>query len=242
MRIFLNSNINLNDEEYLIENEEDKRHILLVMRKTAGEFLEVVDSKKEVYEAQITNIKPLTIKPIKELVSNEPSVQIDIFQGIPKLNKMEYIIEKAVELGAKDVYAVQMERSVVKLQKKDVDKKIERWNKIAKSAAQQSKRNIISKIQYINKIQNIDFSKYDLSLYLDTKSTEDKFKLNLLSDANIKTIAVVIGPEGGFSDDERKYLYEKIKLINLGPRIFRTETASAVILSLLQYLLGDFED
>ena len=242
MRIFLNSNINLNDEEYLIENEEDKRHILLVMRKTAGEFLEVVDSKKEVYEAQITNIKPLTIKPIKELVSNEPSVQIDIFQGIPKLNKMEYIIEKAVELGVMNVYAVQMERSVVKLQKKDVDKKIERWNKIAKSAAQQSKRNIISKIQYINKIQNIDFSKYDLSLYLDTKSTEDKFKLNLLSDVNIKTIAVVIGPEGGFSDDERKYLSEKTNLINLGPRIFRTETASTVILSLLQYLIGDFDD
>ena len=242
MRIFLNNNINLNGEEYLIENEEDKRHILLVMRKTVGEFLEVVDSKKEVYEAQITNIKPLTIKPIKELISNESNVQIDIFQGIPKLNKMEYIIEKAVELGVMNVYAVQMERSVVKLQKKDVDKKIERWNKIAKSAAQQSKRNIISKIQYINKIQNIDFSKYDLSLYLDTKSTEDKFKLNLLSDVNIKTIAVVIGPEGGFSDDERKYLSEKTNLINLGPRIFRTETASTVILSLLQYLIGDFDD
>lgn len=262
MRIFIDRYINLDkvlledveNDKYIISNVEDKKHILLVMRKGINDLIEVVDLNNKVFEAKIVNVEPLMFHPIKEIPNTDSKIQIDIYQGLPKFDKMEYIIEKATELGVENIYPLVMDRSVVKLKEQDIEKKIERWNKISKSAAEQSKRNLIPKVQIIKGIKEIDFGKYDLNLFLDVETSEHNISLEGLKnkegnkqdnkednkEENIKRISVVIGPEGGFSDFEREYLLEKSNSINLGKRVLRTETASIVILSLLQYLFGDF--
>ena len=166
MRIFIDSCINLDDiysknikERYTITNAEDKKHILLVMRKGIDELIEVVDLNNKVFEAKIVNIEPLMFSPIKEISNIDSKIQIDIYQGLPKFDKMEYIIEKATELGVKNIYPIVMERSVAKLKEQDLEKKIERWNKISKSAAEQSKRSLIPKVQIVKDLKEVDFEK-----------------------------------------------------------------------------------
>lgn len=242
MRIFLDYIISLDNDnkEYIIEKEEDKRHILLVMRKTIGDFIEIVDLNKQAYKAEIVDVKPLAVKIDEKIMSTESNISVDIYQGLPKFDKMEYIIEKSVELGVREIYPIEMERSVVKLNQKEMLRKIDRWNKISKSASQQSKRNIIPEVKSIIKIKDIEFDKYDLNIFLDAEKSEENIKLNTLKEKDIKIISVIIGPEGGFSLEEKEYLFDKAKSINLGSRILRTETASIVILSLLQNIFGDF--
>ena len=153
------------------------------------------------------------------------------------------IIEKAVELGVRNIYPVEMQRSIVRLKDKDKHKKIERWNKISESAAKQSKRDIIPEVKQITTINNIEFNKYDLNIFLDTQ--EENNTLNKLNedlkkqDKEIKNISITIGPEGGLTEEEREELLKNTTPIKLGKRILRTETASIVIVSILQYLFGD---
>lgn len=248
MRIFINNPLQLNKQQQ-IDDEDNIHHIIDVMRKKAGDLIEVVDRDNNVFKSKIESINPLVVFPLEELESNESNINIDIYQGLPKFDKMEYIIEKSVELGVRDIYPIQMIRSVVKLKDKDSGKKIERWNKISESAAKQSKRAYIPIVKDVIKIEDIDFESYDLSLVLDTITNEDsitpydlegvKEELEICNE-KIENISVIIGPEGGFDDKEREYLQDRVISIKLGQRIFRTETSSIVILSILQYIFGDF--
>lgn len=248
MRIFINNILQLNKQQQ-IDDEENIHHITHVMRKEVGDLIEVVDRDNNVFKSKIESINPLVVLPLEELESNKSNINIDIYQGLPKFDKMEYIIEKSVELGVRDIYPVQMIRSVVKLDDKKSEKKIERWNKISESAAKQSKRTYIPIVKDIIKMEDINFNNYDLNIVLDTVTNKDsitpydlegiKEELEICKE-KIKNISVIIGPEGGFDDKEREYLQDRVISIKLGQRIFRTETASIVILSILQYIFGDF--
>ena len=246
MRIFLKANID--KEIYNITNQDNINHIKNVMRKKIGDIIEVVNLDKKAFLAEIIKLEPLNIKVLQEIPSNEINVEIDVYQGIPKFDKMEYIIQKSVELGVNQIYPLELDRCIVKINNKDISRKVERWNKISETAAKQSKRNYIPLINEKISINQIDFENYDLNLFLDTnaKKTFKDLILDINSSAkdnkvnNINKISIIIGPEGGFSDSERAFLNEKTNSIKLGNRILRTETASIVILSLLQYLLGDF--
>ena len=174
----------------------------------------------------------------------EPHIQVSVFQGLPKADKMEWVIQKSVELGVYDITPVEMKRCVVKLNEKDKIKKIQRWQKISEGAAKQSGRN---RIPTINSIINIhalceNIKEYDLILvaYENEKENTLKQELKRIKQKNNEElkIAIVIGPEGGIDSEEIARLEEhQAKIITLGNRILRTETVALNMLSIIMYEL-----
>ena len=172
--------------------------------------------------------------------NSESNVQVDIYQGLPKSDKMELVIQKSVELGARSIIPVEMKRCVVKLEGKDKIKKVDRWKKIAEVAAKQSGRDVIPTVQNIKNVKEIsnDFSEYDIVLlcYENEKNAVVKDVLKQYNEYSKIKIAVIIGPEGGIDISEVEYMQENgAKVISLGHRILRTETVALSMLSIIMY-------
>lgn len=233
---------------------EDVNHIVNVLRLQIKSPILVCNKEQETtYSAQITEIsKEKVICKIIDKIEKtaEPKVKVTIFQGLPKAEKMEYIIQKSTELGVKDIVPVAMKNCVVKIDGKDEKKKIERWQKIAEVAAKQSGRDIIPKIRNIYKVKEIteEIDKYDLFIIAYENEKETTLKQVLQNEDILKKIqetqdelkvGILIGPEGGLDKTEINELQEskneKVKLVTLGNRILRTETASLAILSNIIY-------
>ena len=169
-------------------------------------------------------------------------MHITLFQGIPKFEKMELIIQKNTEVGVNNIVPVIMERTVVKLDEKVASKKLDRWQKIAEIAAKQSMRDIIPNVKSIIKTKEIDVDMYDVVLvaYENEEHNMLKAELKKLESQNKQeyNIAIVIGPEGGISEKEIELLDEKnVKFVSLGKRILRTETAGLVMAGNILYEL-----
>ena len=234
---FVNSN---QIQENVIKiTDQDAKHIHSVLRMKKGEKIYVCDKNTKIkYLTILENIKreEVICKILQEADSTEPSIEITLFQGLPKSDKMEYIIQKAVELGVYEITPVDMKNCIAKL--KDEDKKIDRWQAISESAAKQSKRNIIPKI---NRLININSLKeklkdYDLAIIAYEDEEKTSIKQVIAENKNAKKIAIIIGPEGGIEKSEVETLsLEGGKLASLGKRILRTETASLAMLSILTY-------
>ena len=157
---------------------------------------------------------------------------------------MELIIQKSVELGVKEIIPIEMKRCVVKLNEKDQNKKIDRWQKISEVAAKQCGRNIIPKINNVINIKNICnlCENYDIVLvaYENEKENKLKYELEKLKSQNKEQlkIAIVIGPEGGLEENDVNLLKESgAKVITLGNRILRTETVALNMISIIMYEL-----
>lgn len=223
---------------------DDVNHIINVLRmKTADEIQICNQDTGDNYNAEIVNyskneVECKIISKINE--TTESNVHITLFQGIPKFEKMELIIQKNTEVGIKSIVPVIMERTVVKLDEKIASKKLERWQKIAEIAAKQSMRDIIPQIGNITKLKDIDTTEFDAVLVAyeneehnmlktELQKLERKIKSNNSSEQQYN-IAIVIGPEGGISEKELVMLAEKnAKFVSLGKRILRTETAGVVM-------------
>ena len=223
---------------------EDVKHISNVLRLQPLDKVIVCDkSVNNSYVAEIINMNKEYIECniIDEIIeTTEPDVNIDLFQGLPKSDKMEYIIQKTIEIGVRDIYPVSFERCVVKLDKKTEEKKLDRWKKIAEAAAKQSKRDIISNIENVINIENIcqNIEKYDIILlaYENEQNNTLKYELQKLDKNKKLSIGVIIGPEGGLSEKEvDKLITAGAKCVSLGKRILRTETAPLVVLSDIIY-------
>lgn len=242
-------------EDQIKENEiyitgTDVNHISNVLRLKLND--EILISSKDAendkaYVCEIINFsKDLVECRIVDLVAKsvESNVRIDLYQGLPKSDKMECIIQKTTELGVNRIIPVNMNRCVVKIDSKSEKKKIDRWQKIAEVAAKQSKRDIIPKIANIIKIDEIckNTTKYDIILlaYENEEKTTlkdelQKFKQNIDNNNKIN-IGIIIGPEGGLSEEEVNKLIEaNAKCVSLGKRILRTETAPIVMISDIIY-------
>ena len=229
---------------------EDVKHIKSVLRKMPGDTVEICNQEdRKAYECEIIEIKEDKIinKIIKELEFQENQIKVDIYQGLPKADKMELIIQKSVELGVNAIIPVEMKRCVVKLDNKSADKKIERWQKIAESAAKQSGRNTIPEIKSLIKVEDIIKSKneYDsiIVCYENEKDNTIKKELLQLKETMQRSgkvnIAVVIGPEGGLEEKDVENLKQNgAKIVTLGRRILRTETVALNVLSIIMYELG----
>ncbi len=225
---------------------DDTNHIKNVLRKKVGETLNLcnIDTLED-YLCEITNIQEnrIELKIIDKLENNaEPNTKVTIFQGLPKADKMELIIQKSVELGVYDITPIEMKRCVVKLNEKDKIKKIERWQKISEVASKQSGRNRIPKINPIIPIQNIcqDINNYDIVIVAYEEEKQNTLKAELEKLKNTQkdnlNIAILIGPEGGIDPLEIKILKDKgAKIVTLGNRILRTETVALNILSIIMY-------
>lgn len=227
---------------------EDVNHIKNVLRKKLDDEINICnrDTEKD-FLCKITKIEKETIiaNIVEEIESNaEAQVEVTIFQGLPKADKMEFIIQKAVELGVFAVTPIEMKRCVVQLKDKDKQKKQDRWQKIAEVAAKQSGRNRIPKINDIISIKNVCnlCSKYDIVLvaYENEKQNKLRYELEKIKAKETENlrIAIVIGPEGGIDSSEIEQLKENgAKVITLGNRILRTETVALHILSIIMYEL-----
>lgn len=217
----------------------DVNHIFNVLRMKIGEKIIISNKeKKESYISEIIEINKdnIACRILEKSRKTESNIDITIFQGLPKSEKMEYIIQKATELGAKQIVPVEMKYCISKM--KDENKKVARWQKIAEIAAKQSKRNeipIVDNLSNINKICNI-IKEFDLVIV--AYENEEKLSIKEVFNENklAKKIGVVIGPEGGFSIEEIEKLKSSgAKIVTLGNRILRTETAPIAILSMIMY-------
>lgn len=225
---------------------EDVKHIANVLRKQIGDKINICNiTTSENFLCQIREISREHIKCniIEKLPSKtEPNTEVSIFQGLPKAEKMELIIQKCTELGAKHFIPVQMERSIVKLDSKSENKKIERWNKIAETAAKQSGRDFIPKVENLINLQKLCnlIQKYDIVLlaYENEENTTLKAILKTVKNKENLKIGIIIGPEGGIDRKEVEKLVEAgAKTITLGKRILRTETVGLVMTSIIMYEL-----
>ncbi len=249
-KFFLNQN-QINNNEILIQGD-DVNHIKNVLRYKVGQALIVCNNDLHVnYECEIVEflIDSIKCSIIKELDSNtESNIKITIFQGLPKADKMELVIQKGTELGISTFVPVSMKRSIVKLNEKDSLKKIDRWQKIAEVAGKQSGRDIIPQVENVisfkellSRINDYDlmFLAYEDEHKLSIKELLQSFKLNekYISDQEVN-IAFIVGPEGGIAPEEVQMLLENnVKAVTLGKRILRTETVALAVASIIMYEL-----
>ena len=245
-KFFVKENQINNDEIHIIG--EDVNHIINVLRMKIGDTFNVCnESSSDNYLVEIKEFNKEKIDcKILEKVANsaESNVKVHIYQGLPKSDKMELIIQKSVELGVNKITPVEMKRCVVKLDGKDRLKKIERWQKISEVAAKQCGRDIIPEICSLKNVKEIcnEFENYDVVL-LCYENEKDTYLKDVLKQINSNfnsneelNIAVIIGPEGGIDISEVEYMEENnAKVVSLGNRILRTETVSLNILSIIMY-------
>lgn len=233
-------------DEHIIITGEDVQHIRKVLRMRPGEKLIACDMNGTDFECEIESIneKNVEARILQRRESDtEAPVKVTLFQGVPKSDKMELIIQKCVELGVYSIVPVKTERTVVKFENsKDEEKKQQRWQKIAVEAAKQCNRGRLPEVS-----KPVAFNEalmaakgYDLVLVPYENEEQLGLKKVLKSNGDVKSIAVFIGPEGGFTEEEiAKSLDFGYLSVSLGKRILRTETAGLTVLSILMYELGD---
>ena len=233
----------ISDKDIVITGT-DVNHIRNVLRMTPGEEVTVSDGQGMDYFCRIAELTKEEVR--RDIVDSwhsfvELPAKIYLFQGLPKSDKMEMIIQKAVELGVYEVIPVSTARAVVKLDAKKEASKQKRWQTIAESAAKQSKRMVIPQIHSVMKFSeavnyagelDIRFIPYELAEDMaHTKKLFEQIEPG-------QSIGIFIGPEGGFTPEEIELaMAHQVQPITLGKRILRTETAGMTVLSILMFLL-----
>ena len=234
------------DDKYVTITGGDVNHIKNVLRMKVDEELLVSNGQDKDYYCKIEAISDDEIKALildEEFEGTELPTELYLFQGLPKSDKMELIIQKAVELGVKEIIPVATKRCVVKLDDKKEASKIKRWQAISESAAKQSRRTIIPEIssvmsfkEAINRAKEFELGIIPYENFKDMKETKEVLAK---VQKGIK-IGIFIGPEGGFEESEVQYALDNgIHPISLGKRILRTETAGLAIVSVLMFQLED---
>lgn len=218
----------------------DAHHIARVLRMTRGDELTVVDMQKNEYVCSIISIGEDEV--VAEICGtkkseNEPPFCAVLYQALPKGDKMDYIIQKAVELGVFEIVPVLSERCVSRPDSAGIEKKITRWQKISASAASQSGRGIIPRVSpmmtYSQAVESASLHCHSLLCY----EGDGTVPLGSVIGKDLDGIGFIIGPEGGFSCAEVSLARAAgLKIAGLGKRILRTETAAGFVLSCLTYI------
>ena len=224
--------------------EEDARHASRVLRMKPGEACELFAAGKR-FSAEIAAMgEQVEVRITGEMPSTEARLRITLYQGLPKADKMELIVQKSVELGAAAVVPVAMSRCVVQLDQKDGRKKQERWQKIAREACKQSGRcemlQVSEPISFKQLLAKLPQHQAAIVPWEDARGYSlTRFRQE---HPDVTDLAIVIGPEGGMSEEEIARMKEAdCRSVTLGPRILRTETAGLCAMSALLCLYGDME-
>ncbi len=230
------------DENCIVLDAEDKNHIVNSLRMKKGESLVVCDGNLNDYYCVIERIEKHAvfldvIKKQKNI--SEPNVNFYLYQAIPKLNKLELIIQKSVELGVFAIVPILTRRCVATINEKNIEKKLLRFRKIAKQAASQSQRGVVPLVMpalsFFDAIE--DVKKKDLKILFYEYGN---VKLNNITMEGKKNIALIVGSEGGFDKKEIEVAEKKgIIIATLGKRILRCETAPICALSVLMHITGN---
>lgn len=233
------------NENFINITGEDVKHIQKVLRMQPGEPLTICDGNGSDYDVVIERFESdhivTSIKAITAALT-EPPIEVVLYQGIPKGDKMEFIIQKCVELGITKIVPVITDRTVVKFEnQKEALKKADRWRKIAAEAAKQCNRGILPDVseplQFKKAIETV--KTFDARFIPYECEKENSLKKHLMTFSG-KKIAIFIGPEGGFTEEEIEFSKSNnIIPVTLGPRILRTETAGIAVLAIIMYEKGD---
>ncbi len=241
MSRFFTDQENITDRYIYITDREDLHHMKKVLRIRRGDTVEVSDGEQWEYEAEVEDFDETSAKLRildKQKFAREPALRVTLFQGMPKAGKMDLIIQKCVELGVYSIVPVFMDRCDVKDHGK-MEKKAERWQKISDEACKQCRRGIIPEVKLPVKDPEMLSMLEDFDLVLFPYENEEEYSirdaLEKLKDRP-ETAAIVIGPEGGFSDREAQLL-QKYECVTLGKTILRTETAGMAALAMTMYAL-----
>lgn len=230
------------DGEFITIDNADINHIKNVLRMKISEHIIVCDGCGHDIECELTKIEMDEV--IAKIISREDSkaeldANITLYQGLPKKDKMELIIQKAVELGANRIVPVDTSHCVVKIDNKKEEKVINRWQQIAHAAAKQSQRGIIPKVSSVIKFSKAlsEAKNMDAAIIPYEKAQGIEYSRKCIEELKGKReIAIFIGPEGGFSKEEiEEALSCGVQPITLGHRILRTETAGLTALSIIMF-------
>lgn len=241
---FVESSAMIN-EVIRLSDADDCFHLKKVMRAKIGTKIEIV-VEEVVYECEVSQLDPIIeLRILSNKKRNaELPIKVTIIQGLPKLDKMDLIIQKGTELGAISFIPWMAKRSIVKYDEKKTNQKITRWKKIAKEAAEQAHRNYIPEVCGVATTTNLlsELSKFDAVFIGSERLAKEELQpqrlmQQLQSYKQDAHIACVIGPEGGIDDDEFALFLEKNAIeTTFGPRILRTETASLYFLSAVSFV------
>lgn len=220
---------------------QDAHHVSRVLRMRAGEELTLCDGAGTDYVCRILTVTDGEVQAqvlYRRPSESEPTTAVTLYQGLPKSEKMDLIVQKCVEIGITRIVPVAMSRSIVKLNAAEGAKKAARWQKIAASAAEQSGRGIVPQVA-----EPLSFKQ--LLAAVEGENTVTFYEgggepLSSLVGADTRQVSLVIGPEGGFEAAEIDSLRAAgARIATLGPRILRCETAPLVALSVVMQLTGN---
>ncbi|MDA8441196.1 MAG: 16S rRNA (uracil(1498)-N(3))-methyltransferase [Peptococcaceae bacterium] len=224
--------------------DQEAHHLYKVLRLVAGEQIVAFDNSGLEYRALIQSVTDGEVRcQIIAVVTTNKEAPLDVYlvQGLPKADKMELIIQKTTELGIKGLYPVRTSRAIVQLEGKKAMERVERWQKIAAEAAKQCGRSVVPSIQPVmslgEALKNLPPMVNILACY-EAEATQGLKRA--LETYEQGPIAIVVGPEGGFTEQEIELLRAQGAMsISLGPRILRTETAGLAALTMVLYELAD---
>ncbi|MBP7174847.1 MAG: 16S rRNA (uracil(1498)-N(3))-methyltransferase [Thermoclostridium sp.] len=241
------------DKDSLTLTGDDAKHMLQVLRFKPGDVFLAFDATGYEYEAEVASIgkSSVTGKIIKAWrPETEPEKNVILFQGIPKADKMDWIIQKSVELGVREIIPMVTQYSVIRMNERGLDGKLERWNRISREACKQSGRVRVPEVKapmlYSDAVklwsERVKEETNALTVYCYENEGKKCLK-DLLICYNIddsRTAGIFIGPEGGFSEGEVQLAQEhRFNPVSLGKRILRTETAAIAVLSVIMFEIGE---
>lgn len=238
---------------FLVEEIKDGRavlkgqealHLSRVLRYEPGERVLVFDGRGSLYRSRILAIGPEVLVQIEAEIEAEAEnrLEITLAQGLLKGDKMDFVVQKATELGAASFVPLTLERSVVKLTDKKAEQRQERWQRIAQEAVKQCGRVTVPDIRPVQSLDDLLLSAedYDLLLFPWEEEQEMSVKAILNEHLNCHKVLCILGPEGGMTKEEMLAVKKAGgRVVTLGKRILRAETASVAVLSIVQYALGD---
>lgn len=255
MQNFFIPNRNIVDKLVIIDGSQ-LRHIKNVVRKRKGDLIKIFDEGGYLYLVEIMSVSKEKIegKIVKRLRgSAEPRLTVNLYQCIPKSNKMDLIVQKCTEIGVFSIHPIISTRTIVKLKPSTKGQKIKRWQKIAQGASEQSRRTIVPRIfepQVFSEAVGEIKSRYDKDGFFGLipweeecqNTLKDFLKENLIPKIANLELDLFIGPEGGFTRTEVDLANRSgIRPISIGNRIMRTETAGLISTALILYEYGDLE-
>jgi len=237
-------NINFKKKEITVTGEE-ARHIVDVMRMKESDKVVIFDGTGNEHTGFIekigSGVRTVIVRIIKTSQPDERRVpEVHLAQAIPRKNKMDNIVEKSTELGARCIIPFVSDRTIVRPDKASADRKVSRWKTIAKEASKQSGRSDIPAISEVKRFEDVlrTFDEYDIVLFAWLSEGTVPFK-DSLSDFRTGKILVVIGPEGDFTPDEAsRAVTENCRFVSLGQRVLKSDTAGLFMLSVLSYEFG----
>ena len=230
------------DRDTMVLSGENAQHDK-VLRLQEGEIVLVCDGQGQECVCRVSQTAPEIVLSVEDRRSSvsEPVVDVSVYVAFPKADKLEHVIQKATELGAREIIAFPSSRCVSRPDEKSLKKKLERWQKIALSAAQQSGRGRIPQVLVLNSFSAALSRAAQSDRALLFYENEDAYTLKMALEGSYRTVSLMVGPEGGLEETEVSQAQEAgLKICSLGKRILRCETAPLCALSAVMYDAGEF--